>query len=132
MLMTRFTTALVAALVSLAGFGAGSGAAATFYGYTPPGAWFSPGAGAGSSYDNFCGPWVENTFAKGSSSYGLITFIDPGGGWNLTKQGYGTITRTISMYTSRTWRKKLHCKNNSTKTYQGGCFGFRESDPGCL
>ena len=129
--MTRLAATLFAALV-LAGAGIGTGLAATVYGYTPPGAWFPPGAGAGSQYDHYCGPWVENTFAKQWSSYGLITFINTSGGWNLTKQGYGTLTRAISIADSRTWPKKLHCKNTSTRTYQGGCFGLRESIAGCL
>ncbi|HSI98627.1 MAG TPA: hypothetical protein VK926_09705 [Gaiellaceae bacterium] len=117
--------------LALAGVGVGTGIAATYYGYTAPGAWFPAGAGAGSAYDSFCGPWVENTFSKAWSSYGLITFIDTGGGWNLSKQGYGPLTRSISISESRTWRKKLHCKNNSSSAYQGGCFGIREWDSGC-
>lgn len=131
MLMKRLAVAWVLA-AALALVGIGSGVASTFVGYTAPGAWFAPGAGAGSVYDNFCGPWVENAFSKVWSSYGLITFIDAGGGWNLTKQGYGPLTRPISLSDSRQWRKKLHCKNNSASGYQGGCYGFREWNSGCV
>jgi hypothetical protein len=95
----------------------------TVYGYAGPGAWFSPGDGYGSSYDTLCYPWIDNNFAKSSSSWGLVTFIDQSGGWSYSKQAYGNIFRELP---ASAWGyKKLHCKNTSSARYQGGCFGFR-------
>ena len=91
------------------------------YGYTAPGTWFSPGQGAGSPYDSICAKWVENNFSKGSGSWGLVTFIGPGGGWSNTRQGYGWLVTSPSDIWAT---KKMHCKNNSSVTYQGGCYGF--------
>ena len=122
--MAKVLMALVmAALVVLAIFGAVA-RADTVYGYAGPGAWFSPGDGYGSVYDNPCYPWIDNNFAKSSSSWGLVTFIDTSGGWNYTRQAYGNIFRDLP---NNAWIKKLHCKNNSGTRYQGGCFGFRRS-----
>src|SRR5262249_51232165 len=117
-------TSMLVALASLAAFGVAR--ADTFYGYAGPGEWFSVGEGHGSAYDNACGVWVENDFAKASSAYGLVTFINPSGGWNYTKQGYGNIFRPLD---NVQWTKKLHCKNNSGSAYQGGCFGFVRTFP---
>lgn len=125
--MKRLATVLAAALVSLTGFAVGTASAGeSFYAYTQPGTWFAPGAKAGTYYD-WCGYWRENTFSKGSSSYGLITFIDLNGNWNFGKQGLGTLTRRLTVSESRAFVKKLHCRNNSGSGYQGGCFGFIES-----
>jgi hypothetical protein len=128
--MKRIAVALV---LVVAAIGAGSaGATRYFYGYSAPGEWFSPGEGYGSVYDHFCGPWVNNTFSKAQSAWGLITFIDTGGGWNNSVQGGGVLSRDLSVSYSRGWTKKLHCKNNRTVGYQGGCFGIRDSDPNCV
>lgn len=130
--MRRFVLGIVVALSALTGFGVGTGAAATFYGYSAPGEWFSPGEAYGSVYDGFCGPWVNNTFSKGAGAWGLITFIDRAGNWNYTKQGPGVLRRDLNATDSSRWSKKLHCKNNSASTYQGGCFGFRETFQNCV
>jgi len=91
------------------------------YGYTGAGAWFSPGTGTGSPYDNACGRWSDNDFSKASGAWGLVTFIAPDGGWSNTRQGYGLIsTQPSNIFAT----KKMHCKNNSGVGYQGGCFGF--------
>ena len=128
----RFATLAATVVVALAGLGLSAAGAATVYGYSAAGEWFSPGEAYGSVYDHFCGPWVENDFSKGSSALGLITFIDTGGNWNYTVKGTGWIKKALSMSSSRMWSKKLHCKNHSGGTYQGGCYGFRESDPNCV
>jgi len=59
-------------------------------------------------------------------------FIDSRGNWNLSKQGLGWIRRELSVAESKLWSKKPHCKNNTAATYQGGCFGFRESISSCV
>jgi hypothetical protein len=130
--MNRFASIVVAALVALGAFGAGGAMAATVYGYSAAGEWFSPGEGYGGAYDHHCGPWISNNFSKSANAWGLITFIDTRGGWNLSMQGVGWLRRELSVAQSRTWSKKPHCKNNSSATYQGGCFGFRESNPSCV
>jgi len=130
--MKRLASVLSAVLVAAAAFGVGGGMAATFYGYSAPGEWFSPGEGYGGAYDHSCGPWISNSFSKGSGAWGLITFIDSRGNWNLSKQGLGWIRRELSVAESKLWSKKPHCKNNTAATYQGGCFGFRESISGCV
>ena len=115
-------TATLLLLVVMLGLGTGTAAAATYFrGYSSPGETFSSGEGYGSAYDGACTYWVENDFSKPQSAYGLITFINTGGGWRDTKQGYGLLSRAPS---SINWTKKLHCKNNSGATYQGGCYGF--------
>jgi hypothetical protein len=121
--MARLLSAVVVvAAVALASWGAVA-RADYVYGYAGPGAWFSPGDGYGSAYDSPCYPWVGNNFAKADSSWGLVTAINTSGGWSYTKQGYGNLSPSIP--TSSYWVKKLHCKNNSSTRYQGGCFGFR-------
>jgi hypothetical protein len=120
--MRRALTVFLCAAVLAAGYGVTRATADTLYGYTAPGTWFSPGNGYGSAYDNLCSRWTDNNFSKGSGAWGLITFIDSGGGWHDTKQGYGWIHRPP---TTINWAKKLHCKNNSQSRYQGGCFGYR-------
>ena len=122
--MRRLVLALAFAALLLAALGVGKGAADTFYGYTSPGTWFSSGQGYGSVYDNICSRWSENHFSKGGSAWGLITFIDSGGGWHDSMQGFGWIHRAPS---SLNWTKKLHCGNNSGVGYQGGCFGYRHA-----
>lgn len=111
----------VIAVAAFAAVGVRAGFADTVSGYAGPGEWFSPGEGHGSYYDNICRRWVDNNFAKGSGAWGLVTFINPSGGWSYTKQGYGNIFRPLP---TNNWTKKLHCKNNSSSGYQGGCFGF--------
>jgi hypothetical protein len=115
-------TALLLGLAPLAAFGVAKASGDTFYGYTAPGTWFGPGDHYGSTYDNPCSRWTENSFSKGSGAWRLITFIDSGGGWHDSKRGYGWIHRPPSVVD---WTKKLHCKNNTQSTYQGGCFGYR-------
>jgi len=122
--MTRLLMVVLCVLVVAAGYGVTRAAADTFYGYTAPGTWFTPGAGYGSVYDNGCSRWKENDFSKGWNALGLITFIDSSGNWHNTMQGYGWIHRAPSPLD---WTKKLHCKNNSGASYQGGCFGYRTS-----
>ena len=119
-------------IVALGGLGVGAAGAAYVYGYSAAGEWFSPGEGYGSVYDHFCGPWIENNFSKGGGSLGLITFIDGNGNWNYTVKGTGWIKRGLSVSSSRQWSKKLHCKNHSGATYQGGCYGFREPIQNCV
>jgi len=119
--MQRLGTVLTVAVVAFAAFGVAA-RADTVYGYAGPGEWFSPGEGHGSVYDNLCGRWVDNNFAKPANAWGLVTFINPSGGWSYTQQAYGNIFRDLP---NHQWAKKLHCKNNSGSTYQGGCFGFR-------
>jgi hypothetical protein len=114
-------------LVALFGFAVGGAAAGeTFQPYTQPGEWFSPGEMYASYYD-WCGNWTENTFSKGTSAHGLITFIDPSGNWRYSKQGTGVLTRRLTIAERIAVRKKPHCRNNSSATYQGGCFAFIES-----
>lgn len=125
--MKRLATALVLAVVALAGFGVGTGAA-YIEGYAGPGEWFSPGEGHGSAYD-WCRYWTGNNFAKGPNAWGLVTFINTSGGWSYTTQKYGNIFRPL---TSFKWTKKLHCKNNSGSTYQGGCWGDRLDSGTCV
>jgi hypothetical protein len=120
--MTRLLVALaLVAAVLMTAFG-GVARADSVYGYAGPGAWFAAGDGRGSSYDSPCYPWINNNFAKSNTSWGLVTFIDTSGGWNYSKQAYGNIFRDLP---NVAWIKKLHCKNNSSVRYQGGCFGFR-------
>jgi len=121
----RLVLAIAAGIVALTCFGMGSALAADWKPYTKPGEWFPPGRGESSFYD-FCGKWVNNTFAKSSTGWGLITFIDLNGNWSYGKQGAGTLSRDLSLSVSRTWIKKPHCKNNSGSGYQGGCFGYTE------
>jgi hypothetical protein len=125
MLMRRLATVTLIAVVAFSAFAVGAHADSV-YGYTAAGTWFSPGQGYGSAYDNTCGRWTENNFSKGSGSWGLVTFIDPGGNWSNTRQGNGWILSKPSNVLST---KKLHCKNNSSKTYQGGCYGFSRAFP---
>jgi len=120
--MRRALTALLCAAVVAAGYGVTRAAADSVYGYTAPGTWFSPGAGYGSPYDSFCNRWVENDFSKAWSYWGLIAFIDSGGGWHDTTQGYGWIYKAPS---GSYFTKKLHCKNNSQTRIQGGCYGYQ-------
>lgn len=117
--------ALLAALFVVA-LGAATARADTVYGYAGPGEWFSVGEGHGSAYDTPCYPWIDNNFAKSSSSWGLVTFINTSGGWSYTRQAYGNIFRTLP---NSAWIKKLHCKNNSGSAYQAGCFAFRRYSP---
>jgi hypothetical protein len=124
--MKRLAAVLLTTLVALAGLGAGTAAADTFYAYTAPGETFSPGEGHGSVYDNFCSRWTENDFSKAGSAYGMITFIDPNGNWSNTLRGTGWLERILP---SPNFAKKLYCKNVSGTTYQGGCFGFRNKYP---
>ena len=120
--MNRLLVALaLVAVVLLTAFGA-TAHADSVYGYAGPGEWFSAGEGHGSGYDNPCYSWIDNNFAKSSSSWGLVTFINTSGGWNYTKQAYGNIFRELP---NSAWIKKLHCLNNSGTGYQGGCFGFK-------
>ncbi len=117
----------VAVCAALLGLSAVAASAADYVvGYTAAGEWFDPGEGHGSSYDNACGRFFDNNFAKGASSWGLITYIGPAGGWNYSKQGYGALGRTLS---DPRWTKKLHCKNNSGVRYQGGCWGQARTYP---
>jgi hypothetical protein len=121
--MKWLATALAASVLAFVGFGAGTAAADIFKGYTGPGVWFSPGAMASGDYD-WCSPWKNNTFAKDSSAYGLITFIDLNGGWHYGKQGTGTLSRDLSFAEQTSLVKKPHCRNNSSVRYQGGCFAI--------
>jgi hypothetical protein len=121
--MKRLVVAL--AVVALGGFGVGSALAADWKPYTGPGEWFQPGRSASGFYD-YCGLWVNNTFAKSETGWGLITFINPNGNWSYGVQGRGTIRSNLSLAQSRGWVKKPHCKNNSGAWYQGGCFGYIE------
>ncbi len=121
--MRMFATTLLLAVVVFAAMG-GAARADYVYGYAGPGEWFSPGEGHGSAYDNLCGKWVDNNFAKPSNAWGLVTFINTSGGWSYTQQAYGYIFRSLP---NHHWTKKLHCKNNTGATYQGGCFGFRRA-----
>jgi hypothetical protein len=121
--MKRLIVAVL--IVAVSGFGVGSACAAEWEPYTQGGQWFPPGAAAHSYYD-FCGRWVNNTFAKSETGWGLITFIDTNGGWNHSVQGRGTIRRDLTLAQSRGWVKKPFCRNNSSAWYQGGCFGFIE------
>ena len=89
MLVRRIACVLTLALVSALA-GAGAGWAATFAPYTGPGEWFWSGRQAAGYYDA-CNYWVNNTFSKSGSAYGLITFIDVNGGWNYGKQGVGVL-----------------------------------------
>jgi hypothetical protein len=99
----------------------------TWRGYAGPGEWFSAGEGHGSTYDHqACWFWIDNTFAKAPSAWGLVTFINTSGGWSYTRQAYGNIFRVLPEHT---WQKKLHCKNNSGSAYQGGCFGYLRNYP---
>ncbi len=124
--MNRCLAAVLLGLVIvLAGFGA-IARADTVYGYAGPGEWFSVDEGHGSGYDSACRAWIDNNFAKAPSAWGLVTFIDPSGGWNYTQQGYGNIFRVLP---NHNWKKKLHCRNNSRSVYQGGCFGFIRQYP---
>jgi hypothetical protein len=125
--MRRFGTAIAVALVAVVGLGVGTGAA-YIEPYTGPGEWFAAGQGRSSNYD-WCNSWYGNNFAKSASSWGLVTFITPSGGWRYSVQKYGNIFRTISDYN---WPKKLHCKNNSASRYQGGCWGDRRNDGVCV
>jgi hypothetical protein len=120
MSMAKLATLALVGVVALVAL-VGVALADSVYGYTAAGTWFSPGKAYGSAYDNACGRWTENNFSKGSNSWGLVTFIDPGGNWSNTRQGNGWILTSPSNLFST---KKLHCKNNSSKTYQGGCYGF--------
>lgn len=123
--MKRRVVTIAVVLLVVAGVGAGTGAAAYFEGYSAAGEWFSPGEMYGSGYD-WCRYWVNNTFSKGSSAHGLITFIDVNGNWRYGKQGTGVLSRDLSWAETYGWRKKLHCRNNSSVGYQGGCFGLYE------
>jgi len=119
--------AIVASVCAVAlGGMAGAGLADSVHGYAGPGEWFDPGEGHGSSYDSICGRWVDNNFAKGQGAWGLITFINPSGGWSYTQQGPGNLFGSLP---NHRWTKKLHCKNNRSSTYQGGCFGFIRNYP---
>ena len=119
--MKRLATVLLLAVVVFGALGVAA-RADSVYGYAGPGEWFSPGEGHGSVYDQACSRWIDNNFAKPASAWGLVTFIDTSGNWSYTQQGYGNIFRPLP---SHIWTKKLHCKNNTGATYQGGCFGFR-------
>jgi hypothetical protein len=118
---TRHVAVAVVALV-LGGMAVGSGAA-YIEPYTGAGDWFSPGQARASQYD-WCRYWTGNNFAKGSSAWGLVTFITPSGGWRYTVQKYGHIFRSISF--DYRWSKKLYCRNTSSVGYTGGCWGDRE------
>lgn len=121
--MRRLIAAL--AVAALGAFGVGSALGASWVPYTGAGEWFPPGRSASAFYDH-CGLWVNNTFAKSETGWGLITFIKTNGSWSYSVQGRGTIRRDLTLAESRGWVKKPHCKNNSTAWYQGGCFGFIE------
>lgn len=124
--MQRIASVLVAALVGVSGFAVGTAAAAEYFiGYSAPGEWFSPGEMYSSYYD-WCGNWTENTFSKGASAYGLITFIDPSGNWRYGKQGTGVLTRRLTLAERLAVRKKPHCRNNSGSGFQGGCLAYIE------
>jgi hypothetical protein len=127
MQMRRLAIATAVTALALAGFGVGAGVA-SIVPYTGAGDWFAPGQGRSSNYD-WCHYWTGNNFAKGSSAWGLVTFITPSGGWRYSVQKYGTIFRTLSDYR---WTKKLHCKNNSNAGYQGGCWGDRQDGGTCV
>ncbi|HXG75570.1 MAG TPA: hypothetical protein VNJ53_03280 [Gaiellaceae bacterium] len=123
---------VVAAAAACAAAVLGSARAASVYGYSAAGEWFSPGEAYSGPYDHACGPWVSNHFSKAEGAWGLITFIDPNGNWRRTKQGGGWLRDYLSAGESSGWRKKPHCKNNAWVPYQGGCFGMRESFSNCV
>jgi hypothetical protein len=121
--MKRLVVAL--AVVALGGFGVGSALAAEFRPYSAPGEWFQPGHTESGYYNDFCSNWVNNTFSKSPSAWGLITFIDPSGNWMYGKQGYDILRRNLTW--SESWgTKKPMCRNNAWYGYQGGCFGYME------
>jgi hypothetical protein len=125
--MKRPSMLIALVLVAISGLAVGGAAAGeTFRAYTQPGEWFSPGEMYSSYYD-WCGNWTENTFSKGTTAHGLITFIDPSGNWRYSKQGTGVLTRRLTTAEKLAVRKKPHCRNNSGAAYQGGCFAFIES-----
>jgi hypothetical protein len=125
--MRKLSTAIALLAIVLAGFGVGT-AVASIEPYTGAGDWFSPGQGRSSGYD-WCRYWTGNNFAKSASAWGLVTFINTSGGWRYSVQKYGNIFRPISDYR---WTKKLHCKNNSSVGYQGGCWGDRQDSGSCV
>lgn len=128
--MKRLRVSLAVTVIAISGFAVGAATAGeTFVGYSPPGEWFSSGEMYSSFYD-WCGNWTENTFSKGASAHGLITFIDPSGNWRYGKQGAGPLTRRLTYAERTAIRKKPHCRNNSGTAYQGGCLAYIEST-GC-
>lgn len=128
--MKRFVTVIAVVAVALLGFGAGS-AGAWVIPYTQPGVWFAPGQQRHSDYDSACiGWWYGNNFSKSpASSWGLVTFIIPSGSWRYTEQGPGHVSSKIPSGQER-WSKKLLCRNNSSRGYQGGCWGDRRDPAG--
>ena len=118
---------VVLAVVAFGGFGISSALAAEFRPYSAPGEWFSPGHAESGYYDETCWNWVNNTFSKSPTAWGLITFIDSSGNWRYGKQGYSVLRRDLTWSEAHIGRKKPYCRNNTWSGYTGGCFGYIES-----
>ena len=124
-MLRRIGYAVAVGLVALCAFGAGSSLSAEFRAYTGGGDWFPAGWGTSGEYDSFCEfRWVENRFSKSPTAWGVIAFIDTGGGWSYSTQGYSVLSRQVPYDVSTTYTKKPHCRNNTWSGYQGGCYGF--------
>jgi hypothetical protein len=119
----RYTIAL--GLLAAGALGAGTALPAEFRPYSATGEWFQPGHTESGYYNSVCWNWVNNTFSKSPTAWGLITFIDQSGNWNHGMQGYDILRRNLTL--SESWgTKKPMCRNNAWYGYQGGCFGYME------
>jgi hypothetical protein len=121
--MKRLVVALAA--IALGGLGVGSALGAEFRAYSATGEWFQPGDAESSYFNGPCWVWVNNTFSKSPTAWGLITFIEPSGSWTYGKQGYDILRRNLTW--PEAWgTRKPYCRNNAWYGYHGGCFGYVE------
>lgn len=126
-MLRRLGFVLTVMVVVGTGLGVGSALASEFRPYSAPGEWFAPNHAESGYYDDVCWNWVNNTFSKSPTAWGVITFIDGSGGWRYGRQGYGVLARNLTWSEAYLVRKKPYCRNTTWSGYTGGCYGYIES-----